>query len=61
MRQVSLSEFRTRGEVALKDVPKDEVILLSGQKVPAYFLIPAQGDLIDGDRELRVRSMNPIW
>lgn len=53
MRQVSLREFRTRGEVALKDVPKDEVVLLSGQKGPAYFLIPAQGDLAEGDRELR--------
>jgi hypothetical protein len=53
MRQVSLREFRTRGEVALKDVPRDEVVLLSGQKGPAYFLIPAQGDLTEGDRELR--------
>lgn len=53
MRQVSLREFRTRGEVALKDVPKNEVVLLSGQKGPAYFLIPAHGDLSEGDRELR--------
>jgi hypothetical protein len=53
MRQISLREFRTRGEVALKDVPKNEVVLLSGQKGPAYFLIPAQGDLSEGDRELR--------
>ena len=53
MRQVSLREFRTRGEVALKDVPRDEVVLLSGQKGPAYFLIPAQGDLAEGDRELK--------
>jgi hypothetical protein len=53
MRQVSLREFRTRGEVALKEVPKDEVVLLSGQKGPAYFLIPAHGDLTEGDRELR--------
>jgi len=53
MRQISLREFRTRGEIALKDVPKDEVVLLSGQKGPAWFLIPAQGDLSVGDRELR--------
>lgn len=52
MRQVSLREFRTRGEVALKDVPQNEVVLLSGQKGPAYYLIPAQGDLAAGDREL---------
>ncbi len=53
MRQISLREFRTRGEVALKNVPRDEVVLLSGQKGPAYFLIPAKGDLSEGDRELR--------
>lgn len=53
MRQISLREFRMRGEVALKGVPKDEVVLLSGQRGPAYFLIPAQGDLSEADRELR--------
>jgi len=54
MRQVSLREFRTRGEVALKDVPPNEVVLLSGQKGPAYYLIPAHGDLAEGDRMLRI-------
>lgn len=53
MRRVSLREFRTRGEAALKEVPRNEVVLLSGQKGPAYYLIPADGDLGVGDRELR--------
>jgi antitoxin (DNA-binding transcriptional repressor) of toxin-antitoxin stability system len=53
MRQVSLREFRTRGAAALKAVPAGETVLLAGQKGPAYFLIPVQGDVIAEDRELR--------
>jgi len=53
MRQVSLREFRTRGSKALQSVPRGETILLSGQKGPAYFLIPVEGDLALADRELR--------
>jgi antitoxin (DNA-binding transcriptional repressor) of toxin-antitoxin stability system len=54
MRQVSLREFRTRGAAALKAVPAGETVLLAGQKGPAYFLIPVQGDVIAEDRELRM-------
>ena len=54
MRQVSLREFRTRGAAALKAVPAGETVLLAGQKGPAYFLIPVQGDVIAEDRELRL-------
>jgi len=53
MRQVSLREFRTRGAKALEAVPRGETILLSGQKGPAYFLVPVEGDLALADRELR--------
>jgi antitoxin (DNA-binding transcriptional repressor) of toxin-antitoxin stability system len=53
MRQVSLREFRTRGSKALKAVPEGETVLLSGQKGPAYFLIPVLGDVGLEDRELR--------
>ncbi len=53
MRQVSLREFRTRGTKALDTVPDGETVLLSGQKGPAYFLIPVVGDVILEDRELR--------
>ena len=53
MRQVSLREFRTRGSKALQAVPRGETILLSGQKGPAYFLVPVEGDLALADRELR--------
>jgi antitoxin (DNA-binding transcriptional repressor) of toxin-antitoxin stability system len=53
MRQVSLREFRTRGSKALEAVPNGETVLLSGQKGPAYFLIPVVGDVIVVDRELR--------
>jgi antitoxin (DNA-binding transcriptional repressor) of toxin-antitoxin stability system len=53
MRQVSLREFRTRGAAALKTVPPGETVLLAGQKGPAYFLIPVQGDVIAEDLELR--------
>lgn len=53
MRQVSLREFRTRGSKALESVPCGETVLLAGQHGPAYFLIPAMGDVIAEDRELR--------
>src|SRR5438105_2156990 len=53
MRQVSLREFRTRGSKALKAVPEGETVLLSGQKGPAYFLVPVLGDVAQEDRELR--------
>ncbi len=53
MRQVSLREFRTRGAKALAFVPNNETILLSGQQGPAYFLVPAVGDLSLEDQDLR--------
>lgn len=53
MRQVSLREFRTRGAKALKSVPENETILLSGQQGPAFFLVPVLGDVALQDRELR--------
>ena len=53
MRQVALREFRIRGEKALASVPKGEVVLLSGQKGPVYYLVPVQGDIAIGDKELR--------
>jgi antitoxin (DNA-binding transcriptional repressor) of toxin-antitoxin stability system len=53
MRQVSLREFRTRGVKALEAVPEGETVLLSGQKGPAYFLVPVLGDVGQEDRELR--------
>jgi antitoxin (DNA-binding transcriptional repressor) of toxin-antitoxin stability system len=53
MRQVSLREFRTRGSKALEAVPEGETVLLSGQKGPAYFLVPVLGDVALEDRELR--------
>jgi antitoxin (DNA-binding transcriptional repressor) of toxin-antitoxin stability system len=53
MRQVSLREFRTRGAKALEKVPRGETVLLSGQKGPAYFLVPAIGDLAAQDMDLR--------
>ena len=53
MRQVSLREFRTRGAKALKDVPRNETVLLAGQQGPAYFLVPAMGDLAAQDMDLR--------
>lgn len=53
MREVSLREFRTRGEKALDAVPRGETILLSGQKGPAYYLVPVRGDIVLGDLELR--------
>jgi antitoxin (DNA-binding transcriptional repressor) of toxin-antitoxin stability system len=54
MRQVSLREFRTRGAKALAAVPKGETILLAGQQGPAYFLVPAMGDLAAQDKDLRL-------
>jgi antitoxin (DNA-binding transcriptional repressor) of toxin-antitoxin stability system len=53
MRQISLREFRIRGSKALQAVPRGETILLNGQKGPAYFLIPVEGDVALADRELR--------
>jgi antitoxin (DNA-binding transcriptional repressor) of toxin-antitoxin stability system len=53
MRQVSLREFRTRGAKALESVPQGETVLLSGQRGPAYFLVPVVGDVAAEDRELR--------
>jgi antitoxin (DNA-binding transcriptional repressor) of toxin-antitoxin stability system len=65
MRQVPLREFRIRGEKALAAVPKGEVILLSGQKGPVYYLVPVQGDLAIGDKELRramaMASLQESW
>ena len=60
MRQVSLREFRTRGSKALEAVPRGETILLSGQKGPAYFLIPVEGDLALADRELRLHGSGKL-
>lgn len=65
MRQVSLREFRTRGAKALKEVPRGETVLLSGQQGPAYFLVPVQGDVALADRELRramaIASLREGW
>lgn len=65
MRQVPLREFRIRGEKALSSVPKGEVILLSGQKGPVYYLVPVQGDIAIGDKELRramaMASLQESW
>lgn len=65
MRQVSLREFRTRGAKALNAVPRGETVLLSGQRGPAYFLVPVQGDVILADRELRramaLASLRESW
>jgi antitoxin (DNA-binding transcriptional repressor) of toxin-antitoxin stability system len=65
MRQVALREFRIRGEKALESVPKGEVVLLSGQKGPVYYLVPVQGDLAIGDKELRramaTASLQESW
>jgi hypothetical protein len=53
MRQVSLREFRTRGQAALKDVPSDETTLLVGQNGPAFFLVPVVGDFALQELELQ--------
>jgi antitoxin (DNA-binding transcriptional repressor) of toxin-antitoxin stability system len=54
MRQVSLREFRTRGAKALEKVPPGETVLLSGQKGPAYFLVPVMGDIAAQEKDLRI-------
>ena len=36
-----------------KGLPAGETVLLSGQKGPAYFLVPVQGDVVTEDLELR--------
>ncbi len=56
MRQVSLREFRTRGVKALEKVPPGETILLAGQQGPAYFLVPAHGDLTAQSRDLMLAN-----
>jgi antitoxin (DNA-binding transcriptional repressor) of toxin-antitoxin stability system len=65
MRQVSLREFRTRGVKALKKVPRGETVLLSGQKGPAYFLVPVLGDVALQDHDLRTAlakaSLRESW
>jgi antitoxin (DNA-binding transcriptional repressor) of toxin-antitoxin stability system len=53
VRQVSLREFRTRGQKALANVPPGETTLLVGQNGPAFFLIPVFGDVVQEDLELR--------
>jgi hypothetical protein len=53
MRHVSLREFRTRGQVALKDVPPAETALLVGQNGPAFFLVPVLGDIAMQERDLQ--------
>jgi len=53
MRCVSLRDFRTRGTKALEGAAADETVLLSGQQGPAYFLVPALGDIALEDRDLR--------
>lgn len=53
MRLVSLREFRTRGAKALEKVPKGETVLLTGQKGPAYFLVPAIGDLAAQEDDIK--------
>jgi antitoxin (DNA-binding transcriptional repressor) of toxin-antitoxin stability system len=65
VRQVALREFRIRGEKALESVPKGEIVLLSGQKGPVYYLVPVQGDIALGDKELRramaMASLEESW
>jgi len=53
VRQVSLREFRTRGAKALEAVPRGETVLLAGQQGPAFFLVPAMGDIAAQDMDLR--------
>jgi antitoxin (DNA-binding transcriptional repressor) of toxin-antitoxin stability system len=65
MRLIPLREFRIRGEKALASVPKGEIVLLSGQKGPVYYLVPVQGDIALGDMELRramaMASLRESW
>lgn len=53
MRQVSLRDFRTRGNKAIADVPAGETVLLSGHQGPVWFLVPVFGDIAAEERELR--------
>jgi antitoxin (DNA-binding transcriptional repressor) of toxin-antitoxin stability system len=53
MRHVSLREFRTRGQKALKDVPPGETTLLVGRDGPAFFLVPVFGDVAKEELEIR--------
>jgi antitoxin (DNA-binding transcriptional repressor) of toxin-antitoxin stability system len=53
MRQVSLREFRTRGQKALADVPAGETTLLVSKDGPAFFLVPVFGDVVKEDKEIR--------
>jgi hypothetical protein len=53
MRHVSLREFRTRGQAALKEVPPQETALLVGQNGPAFFLVPVMGDIAMQERDLQ--------
>ena len=53
MRHVSLREFRTRGQKALKDVPPGETTLLVGRDGPAFFLVPVFGDVAKEEQEIR--------
>ena len=62
MRQVSLREFRTRGSMALGNVPQGETVLLAGQQGPAFFLVPVLGDVALEDRELsRAMARASLW
>jgi antitoxin (DNA-binding transcriptional repressor) of toxin-antitoxin stability system len=59
MRQISLREFRTRGSKALEPIPQGEIVLMSGEQGPAYFLVPVLGDVATVHRELR-RAMAKV-
>jgi len=65
MRYVSLREFRMRGAKALAEVPTGETTLLVDRNGAAYFLVPAFGDLIKEDCELRLAmaraSLRESW
>jgi len=65
MREVSLREFRTRGAKVLERVPQGETVLLSGQRGPAYFLVPVLGDIGLQDHDLRTAlakaSLRESW
>lgn len=53
MRQVSLREFRTLVTKAFDSISRNETVLLTGQNGPAYFWVPAVGDLALEDQDLR--------
>lgn len=65
MRLVSLREFRTRGTKALEKVPEGETVLLTGQKGPVYFLVPAMGDLAAQENDIQTviarASLRETW